>query len=116
MGDEARRLLRYSRRRVMTSQPSVSRFPGAASAAPRSLRVLVVDDEHDTVLMLSALLRSEGHETRGAGSAADVWRLIDAFDPDVVLLDIGLPDRSGYEVAQELRKRFGAQRPKLIAV
>jgi DNA-binding response OmpR family regulator len=61
-------------------------------------------------------LRGEGHETRGAGSAADLWRLIDAFDPDVVLLDIGLPDRSGYEVAQELRQRFGAERPKLIAV
>jgi len=100
----------------MTSQPSVSKFPSSAPSVPRSLRVLVVDDERDTVLMLSTLLRNEGHETRGAGSAADVWRLIDAFDPDVVLLDIGLPDRSGYEVAQELRKRFGEQRPKLIAV
>ena len=100
----------------MTRQPSVSKLPSTAPAVPRSLRVLVVDDERDTVLMLSTLLRNEGHETRGAGSAADVWRLIDAFDPDVVLLDIGLPDRSGYEVAQELRKRFGEQRPKLIAV
>jgi DNA-binding response OmpR family regulator len=91
-----------------------------ASQAPRapgtSLRVLVVDDERDTVLMLQTLLRSEGHETRGAASAAEMWKVIDAFDPDVVLLDIGLPDRSGYEVARRLRECFGEKRPKLIAV
>jgi len=82
----------------------------------RPLRVLIVDDEKDTVLTLMALVRSDGHESRGAANAAEVWRCVDDFDPDVVLLDIGLPDRSGYEVARELRQRFGEERPKLIAV
>jgi DNA-binding response OmpR family regulator len=90
--------------------------PPNAQQPRRSLRVMIVDDDRDTVLTLSALLRSEGHETKGVGTAAELWRIVDDFDPDVVLLDIGLPDRSGYEVARKLRERFGAPRPKLIAV
>ena len=98
------------------SDPSSDKSSRDPRSAPSSLRVLVVDDERDTVLMLQALLRSEGYETRGAASAGEMWKVIDAFDPDVVLLDIGLPDRSGYEVARRLRECFGEKRPKLIAV
>ena len=84
----------------------------------RSLRVLVVDDEKDQLLSLLMLLRAEGHEVAGVGSAKAMWDRIGEFEPDVVLLDIGLPDRSGYEVARDLRRTYGEKSgsPVLIAV
>lgn len=82
----------------------------------RPPRVLVVDDDKDTVLSLMLLLRSEGHEAKGAGSAAEMWLLMDEFDPDAVLLDITLPDRNGYDTARALRRRYGETRPVLVAV
>jgi DNA-binding response OmpR family regulator len=80
------------------------------------LRILVADDERDTVLTLVALLRDEGHEVRGLYRGADVLRALEDFDPDVVLLDIAMPDMSGYEVAQEIRRKYGLVRPRLIAI
>jgi two-component system CheB/CheR fusion protein len=95
----------------LTSAQGADSRPGSVP-----LRVLIVDDDRDTLVTLMILLREEGYETRTAINSANVWAVMREFDPDVVLLDIGLPDRSGYEVARELRKRFGAQRPTLIAV
>ena len=85
-------------------------------SAARALRVLIVEDDRDTVLSLLALLRDEGYEAKAVYKSADVWTLIGLFDPDVLLIDIGLPDGSGYELAQEIRKRFGEENPFLIAV
>jgi CheY-like chemotaxis protein len=78
--------------------------------------VLVADDDHDTVLTLMALLRYEGHETRGVYHGADVVEAVREFEPDAVLLDIGMPGKSGYEIARELRELYGAKAPLLIAV
>ena len=86
------------------------------SRAPRSLRILIVDDERDTVLTLMTLLRHEGHEVWTLYKAKDVLRAMKHFDPDVVLLDIGLPDGSGFDVAEQIRRAFGRARPMLIAV
>ena len=70
-------------------------------AAP--LRVLVVDDNVDTVLGFSMLLKASGHDVRTANDGlAAVEAAID-YRPDVVLLDIGLPGLNGYEVAKRLR-------------
>jgi len=87
-------------------------------AASRPLRVLVVDDDKDTVISLMLLLRTEGHDAIGVGTAAAAWDSMREFDPDAVLLDIGLPDKSGYDVAREFRRWFGLleRRPVIIAV
>src|SRR5258706_2879061 len=82
----------------------------------RPLRVLVVDDDKDTVLSLTLLLRSEGHDVKGAHDSNAMWQIVDHFRPDAILLDIGLPDRNGYDVARTLRRRFGPQTPMLVAV
>ena len=87
-----------------------------AKAPGEPLRVLVAEDEHDTRRTLVELLRSEGHIAEGAVSASDFWRLFHRLGPAVCLVDIGLPDRSGYEIAQEMSRRYGTHRPKLIAV
>ncbi|MGQ0652204.1 MAG: response regulator [Betaproteobacteria bacterium] len=76
--------------------------------------MLVVDDERDTLIALRMLLQDEGHEVRMATSANGMWRVLNTFDADVVLLDIGLPDGNGYDVARQLRSRYG-RRPSLIA-
>ena len=79
-------------------------------------RILVADDDADTVLSLTALLRDEGYEVRGVHRGAEVLQAIFHFAPDVVLLDIGMPQMSGYDVARTLRERYGSARPALIAV
>ena len=82
----------------------------------RSLRVLVADDNHDTVLTLTMLLREEGHEVEGVCSAADVILAVRRMRPDVIILDIEMPLMSGYAVAREIRNIFGERSPMLIAI
>ena len=83
---------------------------------PRRLRIMVVDDDRDSVLTLKTILGDEGHEVWGVFRAGDVKLGIQHFDPDVVLLDIGLPDGSGYALAEEIRAQIGRDRPMLIAL
>jgi CheY-like chemotaxis protein len=80
------------------------------------MRVLIADDDRDTVMTLGILLRSEGHETWLVQKGAEVAQAVRDFKPAIVLLDLGMPDRSGYEVAAELFRDYGASCPVLIAV
>jgi len=82
----------------------------------QSLRILVADDEHDSVLSLSVLLREEGHHVRAVYRGSEVLPLVATFDPDAVFVDIAMPDRSGYDVARQIRERFGTARPLLVGV
>jgi len=86
------------------------------SIGAQQLRILVADDDRDAVGTLLELLREEGHETRGVYTGLDVLDSVRDFAPDAVLLDIGMPHISGYEVARELRLRYASARPLLIAV
>ncbi|HSU77863.1 MAG TPA: response regulator [Burkholderiales bacterium] len=79
-------------------------------------RILVADDEHDTVFTLTELLRVEGHEARGVYSGAAALAAVAEFDPDVVILDLAMPDQSGWEVAREICATYGPHRPVLIAI
>jgi two-component system, chemotaxis family, CheB/CheR fusion protein len=80
------------------------------------MRILVADDDRDAVLVLTMLLEHEGYQVRGVHHGSEVLDAVFNFAPDVVLLDIGLPQMSGYEVARRLRERYGSARPPLIAV
>jgi len=80
------------------------------------MRILVADDDRDAVLVLTALLEDEGYQVRGVHHGTEVLDAVFNFAPDVVLLDIGMPQMSGYEVARRLRERYGSARPALIAV
>ena len=81
-----------------------------------ALRVLVIDDDRDEVLTLVELLRSEGYDARGSYRGKDVLDLVRDFDPQAVLLDIGMPDLNGYEACRLIRNRYGSASPLLIAV
>lgn len=80
------------------------------------LRVLVAEDNRDTMLTLGILLRSEGYEVQLAENGERALAEAREFRPDVVLLDLGLPDRSGFDVASELSRRYGQDCPVLVAV
>ena len=83
--------------------------------APRALLIIVVDDDRDMVLSLMMLLREEGHDVRGLHAAKQVLRAVNEFNPDAVLLDIAMPELSGWEVARAIRTRL-ARRPMLIGI
>jgi DNA-binding response OmpR family regulator len=78
--------------------------------------VIVADDERDTVATLMVLLQQEGHEVRAVYKGSEVLRSVLAFDPDAVLLDIGLPELSGHEVARKIRECRGSERPLLVGM
>ena len=80
------------------------------------LRVLIADDNADTLLTLSALLADEGHEIRTLADGTDVIELVRGFDPDVCILDIEMPGKDGFILARELRDRRAGDRPMLIAM
>ena len=79
-------------------------------------RVLVVDDNLDHVYTLMMLLRSEGHVAEGRGDARKIVDLVREFKPDVVILDLGLPEVSGWEAAKEIRAKLADESPVLIAL
>ena len=82
----------------------------------RKIRVLVADDDHDMVLSLSALLLAEGYDVLGVHHGGDVVDTVAEYGPDVLLLDIGLPQTSGYEIVRALRERYGSARPIIVAI
>ena len=82
----------------------------------RKLRVLVADDDHDLVLSLTTLLRSEGHEAFGVHHGGDVVESVAEYAPDALLLDIGLPKMNGYEIVRVLKERYGSARPMIFAI
>src|SRR5229473_1285255 len=71
----------------------------------RSERVLVVDDEPNIADLVATALRYEGFEVRTGGSGRAALDGVEAFRPDLVVLDIMLPDLDGFEVARRLRQQ-----------
>ena len=79
-------------------------------------RILVVDDNVDGADSLAVLLRLGGHEVSLAHDGPAALEMAQAFRPEVVLLDIGLPGMDGYEVAKRLRTRDATRNAVLVAV
>jgi two-component system CheB/CheR fusion protein len=79
-------------------------------------RILVVDDEEDAAAMLADILALEGHETHAVHDGASALQAVRDQHPDVVLLDLGLPEIDGYEVARRLREEHGDEPILLVAI
>ena len=92
--------------------------PGASLVRPagRRCRVLAVDDSVDAVEFLARLLRLSGHEVNVAYDGPSAVQAAMAMRPDVVLLDIGLPGLTGYEVARQLRQEPTLKNTVLVAL
>jgi CheY-like chemotaxis protein len=80
------------------------------------LRVLVVDDNVDMVNILEMLLRRSGHDVRTAHDGPAALETASDYRPNVVLLDIGLPELDGYEVAKRIRQHALLQNVVLVAM
>lgn len=90
--------------------------PDEGPASVPRLRILVVDDNADAADALGLLLEREGHEVCTVYGSADALRRAREWQPEVVLLDIGLPQLDGYEVARRLRRDPALRQPRLIAI
>jgi signal transduction histidine kinase/ActR/RegA family two-component response regulator len=116
----ARTLLRASegaRARAPLADPALA-LPGEHEPTQTSDRhVLVVDDDEDVASMLSSAIRMWGFTVNVAHDGHAAIRMALADPPDFLLLDIGLPDLDGYEVARQLRTQLpGASRTRFIAL
>jgi PAS domain S-box-containing protein len=76
---------------------------GQKETAPRPLRIMIVEDNRDAADSLALLLEIMGNTVRTVYEGASALETAAEYRPDVVLLDIGLPGRNGYEVAQDIR-------------
>jgi signal transduction histidine kinase len=93
-------------------EPSVSRAPVGAP----STKVLVVDDNEDAADTLSTLLEASNFVVRVAYAPQPALDAVESFQPEVVVLDIGLPGMDGYEVARRLRAATPPFQGKLVAL
>jgi len=82
--------------------------PPTRDANGAKRRVLIVDDNHDAADTLAMMVRLLGHETRAVYDPKTVEGEVAAFAPEIVFLDVGMPGRSGYDVARALRNAHGA--------
>lgn len=79
-------------------------------------RILIVDDNADAANSLALVLSLDGHVTEAVYSATEALNRADSFRPEVILLDIGLPEMDGYQVARHLRQRSDLAGIRLVAL
>jgi len=84
--------------------------------AKRPIRVVVADDDRDTVVTLAFILGEEGYDVRRAHNGREALDAVEQFEPDAVVLDLGMPEPNGWEVARTIRDKQRGARPLLIAV
>ena len=89
---------------------------GVEPRAAPARRILVADDNRDAAESLAALLALEGHDVTLAYDGEDALVAYDRVRPQICLLDIGMPHRSGNEVAMEIRARGDGHAPTLVAI
>jgi CheY-like chemotaxis protein len=90
--------------RIMSSMTTGARGSGIF-AISKACRVLIVDDHVPSAELIAEVLTAQGHHTRVAHDAAEAERAALEFEPQVAILDIGLPSMSGYDLLQRLRAR-----------
>jgi signal transduction histidine kinase len=98
--------------------PAAERESGPEPVQPAraGLDILLVEDNDDTRDLVAALLETRGHRVQCAADGLEGVSMAIEHKPDVALIDIGLPEMSGYEVAQRVRESIGNAAPFLVAV
>ena len=105
--------------RLPISEPSVE-IPQLGNvedaAVGIGLRILVADDNRDAADTCAELLEISGHHVQTAYSGRQALELAESFRPHAVLLDIGMPDLSGYDLAKHIRESSWGRRTLLVAI
>lgn len=108
--------IRLPRLRRPVEQPDTIQSAGVLQASSSALKILVVDDNADAATLLSMLLEASGHHVFVENGARSALERASIERPDVCVLDIGLPDMDGNELAQHLRAMPEAAETLLIAL
>jgi PAS domain S-box-containing protein len=95
---------------------AVAADPGAAPRGSGDRRLPVFEDNVDAARSIAAILRLSGHDVRCAHDGIAALETASSYEPDLVILDIGLPMMSGYEVARRLREQPRFRHTRLVAV
>lgn len=82
----------------------------------RPLKVLIVEDHRETAEMICRWTEMAGHQTRVCYTGFQALQAAPSFRPEVVLLDLGLPDMDGWDLARSFRKDFLLSCVKIIAI
>ena len=103
---------------VSSDQSSLATLehPPLRATGTRQHRILVIDDNEDAAISLAMLLEAEGHLTRTALDGKSGLQLASDFLADAIVLDIGLPDLDGYEIARQIRRQPSGKSTLLIAL
>lgn len=83
---------------------------------PHSLRVLIADDDCDTAHSLAFLLRDMGHAVETAMSGQATLDQAERMRPDLILLDLKMPDIDGWTLARTLKNRLPSESVRLVAI
>jgi CheY-like chemotaxis protein len=86
------------------------------SADGRGRRILVVDDNRDSARSMAGLLEILGNEVRTAHDGLAAVEAAEAFRPDVILMDVGMPRLNGYEATRRIRHQPWGRSPAIIAL
>jgi signal transduction histidine kinase/CheY-like chemotaxis protein len=90
--------------------------PAPRFSSSQRLRILVADDNRDAAHTLAMLLRLDGHEVRSVHDGLEALAIGDGFEPQLVLLDIGMPMLDGYETARQIQERPWGKHAHLVAL
>ncbi|HYX83320.1 MAG TPA: response regulator [Gemmatimonadales bacterium] len=107
---------------ILGPSPDQSKANTTAAASARPLpplprqRVLIIEDNRDTAAMMDMMLKEWGQHTRVVHDGNAALDIANEFQPQVVLLDVGLPNLHGYEVARRLRQQSWAQGTFIVAI
>jgi CheY-like chemotaxis protein/anti-sigma regulatory factor (Ser/Thr protein kinase) len=97
-------------------KPSGGAAPRHRRTAARPYRILVVDDNEDALALLGEALAAAGHDVRTASDATRALELARQWQPELAILDIGLPEVDGYELASRIRSELSGAAPRLFAL
>jgi PAS domain S-box-containing protein len=107
-------------RAVQIAEPAPAAAAAAAVVAPRdpgpALRLLLVDDSVDAATLLAMVLEADGYDVRVAHEGKQALEVAAQFEPEIVLLDLGLPGMDGFQLAREMRKLVHTANALLVAV
>lgn len=101
---------------VETPKSAVKQLAAAMATASKRERILIVDDNREAADILSSLLQAYGYEVHVKYTPLDALDFCKKIDPAIVMIDIGLPVISGYELATRIRAKFRENPPRIMAI
>jgi signal transduction histidine kinase/CheY-like chemotaxis protein len=118
LGHGAQFIVTLPRAEALVHIDAEERVAHTSAQGPRGgvLKILVADDIHDSVQTLGTGLQILGHDVRTATNGAEAFEVAASFLPELAILDIGMPEMDGYEVARRIRKAKWGQEMYLVAL